>query len=141
MPLGWYEGLDSRPTVKAWLAAWRRCQALAHSFPRGDVREENKRCACLTHCLYSLPSVVSVCAITKGTSMSSRLLIAVIASVLVFGLGGVVVVVSALEAFRPLPPGKQQPAPAFTLPDHRGLPLHSTDLHGKVVVVRFWATW
>jgi cytochrome oxidase Cu insertion factor (SCO1/SenC/PrrC family) len=73
--------------------------------------------------------------------MSSRLFIAVIASMLVFGLGGVVAVVFALEAFRPLPPGNQRPAPAFTLPDHHGAPLHSTDLHGKVVVVRFWATW
>jgi cytochrome oxidase Cu insertion factor (SCO1/SenC/PrrC family) len=73
--------------------------------------------------------------------MSPRPLIAVIASMLVFGLSSVAGVVSALETFRPLPPGNQHPAPAFTLPDHHGTPLHSTDLHGKVVVVRFWATW
>jgi peroxiredoxin len=31
--------------------------------------------------------------------------------------------------------------PAFELPDANGETFHSTDLQGKVVVVRFWATW
>jgi cytochrome oxidase Cu insertion factor (SCO1/SenC/PrrC family) len=48
---------------------------------------------------------------------------------------------AALDTFRALPPGNQTPAPAFTLPDHHGIPMHSADLQGKVVVVRFWATW
>jgi cytochrome oxidase Cu insertion factor (SCO1/SenC/PrrC family) len=48
---------------------------------------------------------------------------------------------AALETFRALPAGNQTPAPVFTLPDHRGTPMHSVDLQGKVVVVRFWATW
>jgi cytochrome oxidase Cu insertion factor (SCO1/SenC/PrrC family) len=73
--------------------------------------------------------------------MYPRPLIAVIASLLVFELCSVAGVAAALETFRPLPPGHQQPAPTFTLPDHHGTPLHSADLHGKVVVVRFWATW
>jgi cytochrome oxidase Cu insertion factor (SCO1/SenC/PrrC family) len=65
----------------------------------------------------------------------------VIASLLVFGLCGVAGRASALDTFGVLPPGNQAPAPAFTLPDHHGSPMHSTDLQGKVVVVRFWATW
>jgi cytochrome oxidase Cu insertion factor (SCO1/SenC/PrrC family) len=73
--------------------------------------------------------------------MYCRLLIAVIVSMLAFGLSSVAGVVLALDTFRPLAPGNQQPAPAFTLPDHQGTPLHSADLQGKVVVVRFWATW
>jgi cytochrome oxidase Cu insertion factor (SCO1/SenC/PrrC family) len=48
---------------------------------------------------------------------------------------------SSLETFHTLPTGNQSSAPAFTLPDHHGTPMHSADLRGKVVVVRFWATW
>jgi len=33
------------------------------------------------------------------------------------------------------------PMPAFTLPVVDGEPFDSTTLRGKVVVVRFWATW
>ena len=45
-----------------------------------------------------------------------------------------------------LPEGLAQPdqstsMPAFELPDANGETFHSTDLQGKVVVVRFWATW
>jgi cytochrome oxidase Cu insertion factor (SCO1/SenC/PrrC family) len=73
--------------------------------------------------------------------MYCRPLMAVIVSMLAFGLSSVAGVVSALETFRPLAPGNHRPAPAFTLPDHQGTPLHLADLQGKVVVVRFWATW
>ena len=38
-------------------------------------------------------------------------------------------------------PGQSTPMPAFELPDRDGNPVRSEDLHGKVVVVRFWATW
>jgi cytochrome oxidase Cu insertion factor (SCO1/SenC/PrrC family) len=31
--------------------------------------------------------------------------------------------------------------PAFELPDPNGETVRSADLQGKVVVVRFWATW
>lgn len=47
----------------------------------------------------------------------------------------------ALDTFRPLPPDQQHPAPVFSLPDYEGTPLASAALRGKVVVVRFWATW
>jgi cytochrome oxidase Cu insertion factor (SCO1/SenC/PrrC family) len=73
--------------------------------------------------------------------MRCRLVMAVIASLLVCGLCSIAGVASALDPFRALSPGQQMPAPAFTLPDHQGIPVHSADLQGKVVVVRFWATW
>jgi hypothetical protein len=47
----------------------------------------------------------------------------------------------ALDTFHPLPSAQQRPAPAFLLPDYEGTILASAALHGKVVVVRFWATW
>jgi peroxiredoxin len=31
--------------------------------------------------------------------------------------------------------------PAFELPDANGTPIRSADLQGKVMVVRFWASW
>jgi len=31
--------------------------------------------------------------------------------------------------------------PAFELPDPNGETVRSADLQGKVIVVRFWATW
>jgi cytochrome oxidase Cu insertion factor (SCO1/SenC/PrrC family) len=70
-----------------------------------------------------------------------RPLMAWLMSGLLVGLFAWVVSTPALEAFHPLPAGNQLPGPAFTLPDHHGTPMHSADLHGKVVVVRFWATW
>jgi cytochrome oxidase Cu insertion factor (SCO1/SenC/PrrC family) len=73
--------------------------------------------------------------------MRSRFGMSVLASLLVCGLCTIAGAAFALDPFRALPPGQQLPAPAFTLPDHRGIPVHSTDLQGKVVVVRFWATW
>ncbi len=73
--------------------------------------------------------------------MRRRLLIAVTASLLVYGLSSLAGVASALEAFRALPPELQRPGPTFTLPDHQGVPIDLADLRGKVVVVRFWATW
>jgi cytochrome oxidase Cu insertion factor (SCO1/SenC/PrrC family) len=46
----------------------------------------------------------------------------------------------------PLPEGLATPAqatpmPAFALPDPDGKPVRSADLQGKIIVVRFWATW
>jgi cytochrome oxidase Cu insertion factor (SCO1/SenC/PrrC family) len=73
--------------------------------------------------------------------MRCRLVMSVLAGLLVCGLYSIAGTASALDPFRALPPGQQPAAPAFTLPDHRGIPVHSTDLQGKVVVVRFWATW
>jgi cytochrome oxidase Cu insertion factor (SCO1/SenC/PrrC family) len=60
---------------------------------------------------------------------------------LVCGLLATATVAPALDTFRPLPPNQQRPAPAFSLPDSQGASLAFTSLHGKVVVVRFWATW
>lgn len=38
-------------------------------------------------------------------------------------------------------PGTVIPMPTFELPTPHGEPLRSASLQGKVVVVRFWATW
>ena len=38
-------------------------------------------------------------------------------------------------------PGQSTPMPGFELPDPDGNPVRSEGLLGKVVVVRFWATW
>jgi len=38
-------------------------------------------------------------------------------------------------------PGQATLLPAFALPDPAGNTVRSEDLRGKVVVVRFWATW
>jgi hypothetical protein len=70
-----------------------------------------------------------------------RSLTIMIRGLLVCGLLGIAAAAPALDAFRPLPPDQQRPAPAFSLPDHRGTSLALAALHGKVVVVRFWATW
>ena len=54
---------------------------------------------------------------------------------------------SLYAAEQPNPPeGLTAPSPAtsmpvFELPDANGETVHSADLQGKVVVVRFWATW
>ena len=37
--------------------------------------------------------------------------------------------------------GQSRSMPAFELPDANGETMRSADLQGKVVVVRFWATW
>ena len=73
--------------------------------------------------------------------MYRRLYAALIAGMLVCGLSSIVDTPFALEAFRALPPEQQRPAPAFTLPDFQGTPVNLAELRGKVVVVRFWATW
>ena len=53
--------------------------------------------------------------------------------------------ISAADSPQPLEglaiPGQLTPMPAFELPDPDGQPVRSEDLRGKVVVVRFWATW
>ncbi|GIX47367.1 MAG: hypothetical protein KatS3mg131_1578 [Candidatus Tectimicrobiota bacterium] len=46
----------------------------------------------------------------------------------------------------PLPPGlsalaRPMPMPDFRLPDLSGNPVQAADLQGKVVLIRFWATW
>jgi cytochrome oxidase Cu insertion factor (SCO1/SenC/PrrC family) len=38
-------------------------------------------------------------------------------------------------------PGQPTPMPDFSLPGVNGTTIRSADLQGKVVVVRFWATW
>ncbi len=38
-------------------------------------------------------------------------------------------------------PSQPTAFPAFELPDAQGATTRSADLQGKVVVVRFWATW
>ena len=38
-------------------------------------------------------------------------------------------------------PGQSTSMPVFELPDANGETVRSADLQGKVVVVRFWATW
>jgi cytochrome oxidase Cu insertion factor (SCO1/SenC/PrrC family) len=67
--------------------------------------------------------------------------IAMLIGLLLCALLGVATAAAALDTFRPLPPDQQRSAPAFILPDYEGTPLASAALHGKVVVVRFWATW
>ena len=73
--------------------------------------------------------------------MRCTFLMALMASMLVYGLFSATGVAFALEAFRALSPEQQRPAPAFSLPDHQGATINLADLRGKVVVVRFWATW
>jgi cytochrome oxidase Cu insertion factor (SCO1/SenC/PrrC family) len=34
-----------------------------------------------------------------------------------------------------------KPAPGFSLPDLDGRPVRLADLHGKVVLLFYWATW
>jgi hypothetical protein len=60
---------------------------------------------------------------------------------LVSGFLAIATMAHALDPFHALPLDQQRPAPAFILPDYEGNPLASAALHGKVVVVRFWATW
>jgi cytochrome oxidase Cu insertion factor (SCO1/SenC/PrrC family) len=64
-----------------------------------------------------------------------------ITSLLCSGLCGVMAGAAPLTGFQALPSAQQVPAPVFTLPDHRGTPVSSADMRGKLVVVRFWATW
>jgi cytochrome oxidase Cu insertion factor (SCO1/SenC/PrrC family) len=73
--------------------------------------------------------------------MCRRLLLAFMAGILLYGFPGLASAASALEAFRALSPEQQRPAPTFSLPDHQGGAIDSAALRGKVVVVRFWATW
>ena len=63
---------------------------------------------------------------------------------------GILLTLSSLPAHAAgspaLPEGLATPSPstampAFELPDANGETVRSTDLQGKVVVVRFWATW
>jgi len=56
-------------------------------------------------------------------------------------------VIPALAADIPTPPqsltvvNPSSPSPTFELPHAQGTTIRSADLQGKVVVVRFWATW
>ena len=34
-----------------------------------------------------------------------------------------------------------KPAPGFSLPDLDGRPVRLADLHGKVILLFYWATW
>jgi cytochrome oxidase Cu insertion factor (SCO1/SenC/PrrC family) len=38
-------------------------------------------------------------------------------------------------------PGQSTSMPTFELPDANGETIRSADLQGKVIMVRFWATW
>jgi cytochrome oxidase Cu insertion factor (SCO1/SenC/PrrC family) len=38
-------------------------------------------------------------------------------------------------------PGQSTSMPAFELPDANGETIRAADLQGKVIMVRFWATW
>jgi cytochrome oxidase Cu insertion factor (SCO1/SenC/PrrC family) len=38
-------------------------------------------------------------------------------------------------------PGQSMSMPVFELPDASGATVRSADLQGKVIVVRFWASW
>ena len=45
-----------------------------------------------------------------------------------------------------LPPGltaiaQPVPMPTFSLFSPKGVPMRSADVQGKIVVIRFWATW
>jgi cytochrome oxidase Cu insertion factor (SCO1/SenC/PrrC family) len=61
--------------------------------------------------------------------------------ILMAGLWTATAGAAALQPLQLLSPGRQQPAPSFTLPDYRGVPLQSATLHGRVVVVLFWVSW
>jgi cytochrome oxidase Cu insertion factor (SCO1/SenC/PrrC family) len=65
----------------------------------------------------------------------------IISGLLVCGFLGMAAVAPALDSFRPLPPDQQRPAPAFSLTDAQGASVTLAALQGKVVVIRFWATW
>ena len=91
--------------------------------------------------VYTRASALSPLTIEEGTSMRRRFATSMVASLLLCGLCHIAGTASALDQFRALPAGQQVPAPAFILPDHHGHPMDSADLQGKVVVVRFWATW
>ena len=45
---------------------------------------------------------------------------------------------AALDVEKYDPP---KPAPGFSLPDLDGRPVRLADLHGKVVLLFYWATW
>ena len=56
------------------------------------------------------------------------------------------VVTAAAADLPPLPAGLAAPSktlmvPSFNLPQAAGGTVRSSDLHGKVVIARFWATW
>lgn len=55
-------------------------------------------------------------------------------------VSGIVIALALLSA--PFAPGQQKDAaPNFTLKNSTGKPVELAKLHGKVVVVNFWATW
>jgi cytochrome oxidase Cu insertion factor (SCO1/SenC/PrrC family) len=71
----------------------------------------------------------------------TRLSAFVIIGLLCSGLCSVIASTASLKTFQALPSAQQSPAPQFTLPDHRGTSISLADMRGKIVVVRFWATW
>lgn len=65
---------------------------------------------------------------------------------MVFGVALAAAVFNAAAAELAPPAGLTAPAkptrlPAFNLPMVAGGAVRSDDLHGKVVIARFWATW
>jgi cytochrome oxidase Cu insertion factor (SCO1/SenC/PrrC family) len=77
----------------------------------------------------------------KGTSRMARSPLSLVTGLLLGGLLAAAALASTVDSFRPLPPDQRRPVPTFSLLDHQGNALSSAELQGKVVVVRFWATW
>lgn len=70
----------------------------------------------------------------------------VLAAVMIAAVGAPFGAALASEALPALPanlsaPPQATPMPAFSFTDLRGGALQSSDMQGKVVVIRFWATW
>lgn len=72
----------------------------------------------------------------------ARRIMAVSCAVLLLTAHGAVALAGpASAAFTVEPPPRQQPAPTFSLATLTDDIVHLTDLHGRVVLLNFWATW